>query len=85
MNEPNTSSADTTATQEPGLSEQEKKILNVEKKRWKYPAAKEGYVLMHLNLKPIAYYQALNKMLDDPRVYAAEPALVSRLRAAREG
>lgn len=55
-------------------------ILETEKKTWKYQGAKETYI----HTSPLAYYQTLNRMLDDERVEAREPALVRRLREKRD-
>lgn len=66
------------------LTELEQEIIALEKKRWKYPAAKEQAIREQVGLSAIAYYQKLNKMIDDPRVIAHEPALTRRLRGHRE-
>lgn len=58
-------------------------ILETEKKTWKYQGAKETYI-HQTGTSPLAYYQTLNRMLDDERVEAREPALVRRLREKRD-
>lgn len=58
-------------------------ILETEKKTWKYQGAKETYI-HQTGTSPLAYFQTLNRMLDDERVEAREPALVRRLREKRD-
>lgn len=66
------------------LTDTERSILALEKRRWKYPGAKEQAILAELNLGPIAYYQKLNVLIDDPRAIRIEPALTRRLREHRD-
>jgi hypothetical protein len=58
-------------------------ILETEKKTWKYQGTKEKYI-HQTGTSPLAYYQTLNRMLDDERVEAREPELVHRLRKKRD-
>lgn len=58
-------------------------ILETEKKTWKYQGTKEKYI-HQTGTSPLTYYQTLNRMLDDERVEAREPALVRRLREKRD-
>lgn len=76
-------SSETTDPEE-GLTENEAAILNLEKKRFKYQGSKEQAITRTLGLTPVAYYQQLNALIDNPRVIAAEPALTRRLRAKRD-
>ena len=64
------------------LSPLERAIIGIEKRRWKYQGSKEK-TIGALGITPIAYYQKLNTMIDDPRVIAAEPILTARLREHR--
>ncbi len=66
------------------LDELETGIISIEKRRWKYPGAKEQAIRTELGLSPIAYYQRLNTMIDNPRIIAVEPALTRRLREHRD-
>lgn len=59
-------------------------ILETEKKPWKYQGTKEKYI-HQTGTSPFTYFQTLNRMLDDERVEAREPALVRRLREKRDG
>ncbi|MFW0182199.1 DUF3263 domain-containing protein [Rothia sp. CCM 9417] len=65
------------------LTEQERAILDMEKKRFKYQGSKEQAISKDLGLSPIAYYQQLNALIDNPRAIAAEPALTRKLRLSR--
>ncbi len=67
------------------LAPLERSILSLEKENWKYPGAIEAAVRRRLGLTPIAYYQQLNTMIDNPRIIALEPALTRRLREHRDG
>lgn len=65
------------------LTARERAIIDIEKRRWKYQGSKEK-AIGRLGLTPVAYYQKLNVMIDDPRIIAAEPLLTGRLRAHRD-
>ncbi|WP_237188836.1 DUF3263 domain-containing protein [Rothia nasimurium] len=67
-----------------GLTRTEQAILDLEKKRFKYQGSKEQAIGRVLGLTPVAYYQQLNALIDNPRAIAAEPALTARLRAQRD-
>lgn len=66
------------------LGEQERAILDVESRVWKYAGAKEDHVRRTLGLMPIAYYQRVNALVDRPEAVEYAPQAVSRLRAVRE-
>lgn len=66
------------------LTELERNILNLEKKRFRYPGAKEQVIRAQLGLSAVSYYQKLNTMIDDARIIQAEPALTRRLRHHRD-
>lgn len=66
------------------LTEQEQKIISIEKRRWKYQGAKEQAVRSELGMSAVAYYQQLNRLIDNPRVIEQEPALMRRLREHRD-
>lgn len=66
------------------LTDQERAILDIEKKRFKYQGSKEQAIRKRLGLTPIAYYQQLNALIDNPRAIAAEPALTRKLRLTRD-
>lgn len=67
-----------------GLSDLDRKILELEKRRFKYQGSKEKVMVQELGLSPVAYYQRLNALLDNPQALAQEPALLARLRRIRQ-
>lgn len=66
-----------------GLTPVERRILEVECRRFKHQGSKEKAIIA-AGFTPIAYYQRLNVMLDDERVRAAAPQIIDVLRARRE-
>ncbi len=68
-------SADATPPADTGaLSSEELAILEFEKQRWKYPAAKESVILDRFGMSATRYYQVLNALLDRPEAMAARAA-----------
>ena len=72
-----------TQNQSGGLTPVERRILEVERRRFKHQGSKEKAIIA-AGFTPIAYYQRLNVMLDDERVRAAAPQIVDVLRARRD-
>lgn len=66
-----------------GLTPVERRILEVERRRFKHQGSKEKAIIA-AGFTPIAYYQRLNVMLDDERVRAAAPQMIEVLRARRD-
>ena len=66
-----------------GLTPVERRILEVERRRFKHQGSKEKAIIA-AGFTPIAYYQRLNVMLDDERVRAAAPQIIDILRARRD-
>ena len=66
-----------------GLTPVERRILEVERRRFKHQGSKEKAIIA-AGFTPIAYYQRLNVMLDDERVRAAAPQMIKVLRARRD-
>ncbi len=66
-----------------GLTPVERRILEVERRRFKHQGSKEKAIIA-AGFTPIAYYQRLNVMLDDERVRAAAPQIINVLRARRD-
>ncbi|MBX6391503.1 MAG: DUF3263 domain-containing protein [Frankia sp.] len=66
------------------MTEREARILAVEARHWRYPAAKEAAIREELGLTPARYYQLLNVLIDSPAARAAEPVLVGRLTRLRD-
>lgn len=72
------------AEPQPGsLTPVERRILEVERRRFKHQGSKEKAIIA-AGFTPIAYYQRLNVMLDDERVRAAAPQIIDVLRARRD-
>ena len=72
-----------TENQPGGLTPVERRILEVERRRFKHQGSKEKAIIA-AGFTPIAYYQRLNVMLDDERVRAAAPQIIDVLRARRD-
>lgn len=70
-------------SQPSGLTPVERRILEVERRRFKHQGSKEKAIIA-AGFTPIAYYQRLNVMLDDERVRAAAPQMIDVLRARRD-
>ena len=66
-----------------GLTPVERRILEVERRRFKHQGSKEKAIIA-AGFTPIAYYQRLNVMLDDERVRAAAPQIIDVLRIRRD-
>jgi hypothetical protein len=66
------------------LTELEVRILEFEKNWWRFAGAKESAIKELFDMKPPAYYQLLNNLIDRPDALIASPMLVKRLRRIRE-
>ena len=66
------------------LTELELRILDFERQWWKFAGAKESAIKELFDLKPPAYYQLLNNLIDRPDALLEAPMLVKRLRRIRE-
>lgn len=64
------------------LTPAEQKILLIESKKFRHQDNKERRIY-EAGFTPIAYYQKLNAMLDDERIYNAAPELITALRNKR--
>lgn len=73
-----------TATPErPALSDQDRRILALESRTFRYVGTKERRIREELGMTPLAYVVRLNALLDEPAALREAPALVHRLRARR--
>ena len=71
-----------------GLTDRERRVLELERCWWKYAATKDEAVRDHAGMKLADYHQFLNALLDRPDALEHDPLLVKRLRrrrAARRG
>lgn len=66
------------------ITEQEKKMLDLERQWWKYAGAKDEAITETLQMSAVAYYQALNRLIDTEAALAHDPMLVKRLRRQRD-
>lgn len=66
------------------LSEQDQKILGLERQWWKYAGAKDQAISDQLTMSAVSYYQELNRLIDSEEALAHDPMLVKRLRRQRE-
>ena len=64
------------------LTDRELAVLEIENKRWKYPALKEKVIREQLDLNATRYYQILNSLLTHPGALSTNPGLINRLRNA---
>ena len=67
-----------------GLTERERSVLDMERREWRSPGAKELAVRTELGMSSARYYQVLNALLDSPEALRADPMLVKRLRRIRD-
>jgi Protein of unknown function (DUF3263) len=58
-------------------------VLDFERHWWRHAGAKEEAIRRQFGIGPTAYYQLLNRLLDDPAALAHDPMLVKRLQRQR--
>ncbi|MDR0417042.1 MAG: DUF3263 domain-containing protein [Propionibacteriaceae bacterium] len=58
-------------------------MLDVERRGWRDRFAKEQAIRDRFGWSPTQYYEALNRLIDEPAAWAAEPLVVKRLRRRR--
>jgi len=66
------------------LSSLESRLLSFEARWWRASGAKTQAIADELDLTPERYYQHLARLIDHPEAVAEQPAVVRRLRAARD-
>ncbi|MEU6858708.1 DUF3263 domain-containing protein [Glycomyces sp. NPDC046736] len=66
------------------LSALESRVLSFEARWWRASGAKTQAIADELDLTPERYYQHLARLIDHPEAAAEQPAVVRRLRAARD-
>ncbi|MCW2873263.1 DUF3263 domain-containing protein [Actinacidiphila oryziradicis] len=66
------------------LSDHDRAVLDIARRQWAGPGAKERAIRERLGISPARYYQLLNALLDDPSALAHDPITVNRLRAIRD-
>ncbi len=65
------------------LSDQDRRILALEGRTFRYVGAKERMIREEFGMSPTAYFVRLNALLDEPAALEEAPALVHRLRGRR--
>ncbi|SDD46502.1 DUF3263 domain-containing protein [Glycomyces harbinensis] len=66
------------------LSAMESRILSFEARWWRASGAKTQAISDELELTPERYYQQLARLIEHPAAASEQPAVVRRLRAARD-
>lgn len=74
---------DRVTTDPPELSDQDLAVLDLARRQWAGPGARDRAIRERLGISPTRYFQLLNALLDDPRALAHDPLTVNRLRRAR--
>jgi hypothetical protein len=65
------------------LSVKDKMTLDLERRWWKFPAAKEAAIRDLFSESSVRYYQRLNALIDRPEAMEYDAALVRRLQRLR--
>lgn len=65
------------------LSDRDREILEFERIRWQYAAAKETAVRERFDMSGVRYYQVLDWLIDQPGAMAYDAQLVKRLQRLR--
>lgn len=66
------------------LSAVDQQRLDLERRWWKYPGAKEAAIREEFDESPVVYYQRLNRLIDQPAAAEYDILTVKRLRRLRE-
>nr|WP_229698375.1 DUF3263 domain-containing protein [Wenjunlia tyrosinilytica] len=59
-------------------------MLDLARRTWSRPGAKERAIREQLGMSPTRYYQVLNALLDTPDALEHDPVTVNRLRRMRD-
>jgi len=65
------------------VTEDDRRVLEFAKLTWRHAGARESALREQLGMSPTRYSQVLDRLLDDPEAYLAEPMLIKRLRRLR--
>ncbi|NND02085.1 MAG: DUF3263 domain-containing protein [Acidimicrobiia bacterium] len=65
------------------LSDRDTRILDFEGSWWLYPEPKDQAIREYLKMSASRYYQALRRLMDDPRAQSHAPMTVRRLQKQR--
>ena len=75
--------ADADPSDRTGLTDRDRRILELEARTFRYVGAKERAIREELGISRTAYYVRLNALLDDPQALRSAPATINRLRDRR--
>lgn len=64
------------------LTDEHRAILAIEQRWWATAGGKDK-AIAEIGLRPIRYYQLLNRLIDSPAALAHSPVVVNRLRRVR--
>ena len=67
-----------------GLTHDERVMLDIESKRWKFAGSKDAYIFDMLRMSATTYYQRLGELIDKPEALAHDPLTVKRLQRLRD-
>lgn len=65
------------------MTERDFAMLQFARTWWKYSGKKEAATRARFGCSATAYYQVLNRLIDDPSAEAYDPLLIHRLRRLR--
>jgi hypothetical protein len=68
---------------DPGLTDQQRRMLTFERLWWKHAGSKEQAIREQFSLSATRYYQMLNQILDLPAAVEFDAMVVGRLRRLR--
>ena len=66
------------------LSERERAMLEFERQWWRHPGAKGEAIQDRFGVKPVRYFQQLNRLIEKPEALDFDPVLVRTLLRRRE-
>jgi len=65
------------------VTDDDKALLDIESRFWRYSGSKEAHIAEVLGISGIRYYQRLNQLIDTEEAVAYAPTTVNRLRRLR--
>ncbi|MDF9716052.1 DUF3263 domain-containing protein [Nocardioides sp. ChNu-99] len=68
----------------PGLSDEQRAMLELEGTRFKYPGRKDTVIREMFDLSPAQFAQKINHLIDQPEALVWDPVEVNRLRRLRD-
>ncbi|QRY48095.1 DUF3263 domain-containing protein [Mycolicibacterium boenickei] len=65
------------------LTAQDRAVLDLEREWWATPGGKETAIIDRVGIRPVRYYQRLNRLIETESALAYAPVTVNRLRRIR--